>query len=530
MKKAALFLVLLSLFSCVERPLPEVPLLLDYYPSSALDRIPVNIKPWLLFSEPMDSSSVCSSITLSGSWQLDFEWEDTRLRILPQNPLSWNLDYELSLSGGRSREGVSLEEEWSLDFHTSRDSVYYVLLGEWYLTKRDHLSPRIETLAELRDTLIAYGVAMDTLSGHAFRLGFNGDDYEDWIAEKSVNSAGCLREDSVVLGLEADTLFTHGGLSQDSLGVEILENADLIESITGEEVQVLAFPNHHHTRNTLHYLRDQGYLAARNGTPGYEPWASFLLWDEEDRDDPWIRSWERVSLFEMPLTFFCSTIQAMDPSEIADWLQEEEQLPRWKENRTWIQFYTHTDDPEQTGTPILDAEHLEALMDALIADGDVWIAPLGEVAEFVRSTHIPEDAEELIWVSDDPSPQPWDGHSCAFTFSTDDGFRANIEPYALIFSERGIAYTSFLNGSKILDGDAGSEKYMGSVEVQAMVDLGMELGSHSLNHRSLIPNLASSIRDLNGDTGKSVYIYIEPYRYRYRRVLQLWQEKPTSVP
>ena len=267
------------------------------------------------------------------------------------------------------------------------------------------------------------------------------------------------------------------------------------------------------------YLRDQGFLAARNGLPGPMPWGSFLAEDEPC-------AWGSVSLFETPINLSCAELQAVDPDSMASWLAGTYQ-DEWLAGHRWVQLYTHTDDPSVTGTAVLDTLHLGAFLDALLATGEFWIAPVGEIASFVRETHQASDPGGLVWRNGECSDQPWNGHVCAFSFSTDDGFLANLHAYRHCFADRGLSYTAFLNRHKIEHAESWMESpYMDPDEVSILSESGVEIGNHGANHRCLLRPEALQLR-LDRPAGE---VTLDIRSEGGRKVLRLWEVNATGVP
>ncbi|MDP6418009.1 MAG: hypothetical protein QF492_01465 [Candidatus Krumholzibacteria bacterium] len=378
--------------------------------------------------------------------------------------------------------------------------------GIWYLSTDESLLPRIESLAELADTLETYGLALERIEGLEYRFGFRPNQYDsltipttNWINRMSANKAAYLH-DIHVEEPTADSLLllTHAGLQDDSLQIELLQSRQELEDLLQIDVRSFSIPNEAHDMRTLHAIRNAGYHAARTGNVNYEPWGAFLLGRP---DDPiWNNEgWEHLSIFELSRNLTASEIQSLALDEVDDWLAESGRLEHWKEENLWVHLYTRTDNSEYTSTQILDGDHLAALMDALLADGDVWIASMGEVSEYVRSNHVPILPDSLRWDAVNWGEQPWNGKACVFTFSTDDGYRSNHLEYTPNMVSRGLSYTCFLNPRRIgVSGD-----YLNTDDIQAMVEQGIEIGSRGLNYRYLLPDSAGWIHDAsgNGDMG-----------------------------
>ena len=215
----------------------------------------------------------------------------------------------------------------------------------------------------------------------------------------------------------------------------------------------------------------------------------------------WQTSWRAASLYEVPLTILCADVQCLDLPDIEPWAYQAEKLPAWKENGTWVQLYTHTvpADSSITSTPTIDAAHLDELLTVLEEDGEVWIGSMNEIAAYFRRYHFPGVEEEYIWEfnegtgvpldhdrSHDPE-YPWNGFKCAFTFSTDDGWKSNLTDFAPVFEQHGRKFTAFLNPYKILNPWIA---FMTEAELsQLALSDAVDFGNHSFSHLVLIPDV-----------------------------------------
>jgi len=397
------------------------------------------------------------------------------------------------------------------------------IVGEWYLSSDESLQPRLEHLTDIASALSAYGLEVGFPEGEAYRLGFRGDGdnlvFEDWIAASDANLAAYLRPvEAVRPGNSGITLFTSAGIGDDSLQVEVAGSKLWLEGLLGSSVLSFAYPTHVHDRRALEAVRDAGYLVARNGQITYEPMGSYLLGSP---DDPaWTQGWLRTSPYELPLTIQAGEVQALDPDQVADWLAEADHLPLWKSQHRWIQLYTRTDSEEATSTEILDEIHLEYLVDALLNDGDVWIESMGDVALWALGAggQSPDADDPLLWRADPSGENPWNGFACAFSFSTDDGFRTNLTHYAPVFTSRNLSYTAFCSPEKIQIGDTGYELYLDSADLLELAGEGIEIGCNGMTRRFLLPPQALVIRD-PAEAGYEVEVLIG----NGKKILRLWK-------
>ena len=297
-----------------------------------------------------------------------------------------------------------------------------------------------------------------------------------------------------------EILCSYQGIGDDSLQIEVLTSKEWLESLTGKEVRCFAYPSHDHDRRTMGAVEISGHIIARSGVPsGIEPWSVFLLGHQSS--PAWQTTWEAASLYEMPLTILCSDLQSKDISDIEAWVLHEDNLPTWKASKTWVQMYTHTtpEDSLITSTATLDADHLWEFLRVIDNDGEVWINSMGTIAEYYRNYHYPSPEEEFIWIineatdvpdgdgnrSFDPD-NPWNGHKCAFTFSTDDGWKSNLTEFLPVFEQLGKPYTAFLNPLKILNPWIA---YMNETEAIEFSQAEMvEIANHSFSHKILLPD------------------------------------------
>lgn len=395
------------------------------------------------------------------------------------------------------------------------------LLGEWYLSNDDTHEPQLSHLVDLEVALSEYGLSVGYPEDAAYRFGWVGDEeeYWEWIARADANLAGLLHPvDSVYPGEEGLTLYTHGGLEEDSLRLEVEDSKLWLENLLGTSILSFAYPTHVHDEAALREVKDAGYLVARNGLISFEPWGSHLLGMPDDA--AWDQGWERTSPYELPLTFTAAEVQALEPSQIADWLADPSRLETWKSEHRWVHLYTRTDSEDQTSVDIIDANRLGVLLDALQADGEVWIAPMGEVAIWALGNGQSNDpANDLLWRADAAGDFPWNGNACVFSFSTDDGFASNMDHYLPEFSSRGLSYTAFCSPEKIQIGDTGYELYLDSQGVQALAAAGVEIGCNGMTRRYLISSEACVIKDEAGEG-----YHIEIVTEEGHRKLKLWRD------
>lgn len=187
---------------------------------------------------------------------------------------------------------------------------------------------------------------------------------------------------------------TTSGVSMDTLLWETRHSKEVLE----QEIRAVdptynclsfAYPYHSHELRTMIVLRDSAsYIAARDGYKGGypKPWAG--------RDGR--STWDTVTLYEVPTDAVLRNIVGPNNSFPEDTTRAiiRAKIQEWKENHTWANFYSHRYNC--TWEP-LDTTHLRWILDEIQNDGDVWVAPFGVVAEYVRQTHFCYDGWH--WVS-----------------------------------------------------------------------------------------------------------------------------------
>ncbi len=394
------------------------------------------------------------------------------------------------------------------------------LVDEWYLSGDDTLDPRLGHLVDLAGALGDAGLTVTYPEDMAYRLGWAGDEEEYWerIARADANLAGYLHDVGPYYpGEEGISLLTHAGLDSDSLEVEVASSKAWLEDLIGTSVLSYAYPTHAHDRRALEAVKAAGYIVARNGPISFEPWGSWLL---GEADDPaWAQGWERTSPYELPLTFTAGEIQSLAVSEIEDWLADPANLEAWKTDHRWVHLYTRTDSEDQTSLDILDQDHLEALIDALHEDSEVWIASMGEIATWALASGQEVDPEnDLLWRADPAGDAPWNGYKCAFTFSTDDGFRSNLTHYTPVFTSRNLSYTVFVSQEKIAIGE-NNDLYLDDDDVLSLQSQGIEIGCNGMSRRYLLPQEALHVSDSTGE-GFQIEILVEDGN----KLLRLWRD------
>ncbi|MFH1681614.1 MAG: polysaccharide deacetylase family protein [Candidatus Eisenbacteria bacterium] len=161
----------------------------------------------------------------------------------------------------------------------------------------------------------------------------------------------------------------------DSLAMmnELTTSRDYLETVITDSsyrCRSFAYPRHAHDQREMNAVMETGFLGARNGTPvgtypGYCPVSYSYL--------------NQVSLYQAPMTW---GQPPNDSSEAWSRARIRERIDTWKRDREWAMLYlAHT-------LADWDSAHVDWVLDEIVADGNVWVAPFGEIAEYVRQFHV----------------------------------------------------------------------------------------------------------------------------------------------
>jgi len=189
---------------------------------------------------------------------------------------------------------------------------------------------------------------------------------------------------------------TSSGVSMDTLLYETIHSKELLTQMirmvdSTYKCVSFAYPYHSHELRTMIVLRDSaGYLSARDGSKNRpKPWGG-----KDGRSN-----WDTVTLYEVPIDAILIEIVGPNNSfpEETTRVRIRAKIQEWKTNHVWANFYSHVFN--DTWEP-LDTLHLRWILDEITRDGDIWVAPFGVIAEYVRKTHFCVDGWH--WVSHPP--------------------------------------------------------------------------------------------------------------------------------
>ena len=326
---------------------------------------------------------------------------------------------------------------------------------------------------------------------------------------------------------------------------EVVGCLNWLEDVLGERPCTFGYPHHNHSRHLMHKLRRAGYIAARDGSMAsddYEPHKAFL--HTFYTNPVWWQTWDYWQPWEIPLLpdftisgvlFHVTSRDTADGFSMHELLYETSTnwagpapyllpgyttlIDMWKGENTWVQVFSHIE-----GAPnFFTAAKLGWLLDELIADGEVLIGSISDIAQYMYQFHAPT-SDELYYeplaghTAADYGGVPWDGKKAAFTFSTewdgkkaaftfstDDGRTDNIN-YAAACAARGVRMTAFVVQDWI-----GIGGYLTEADLQALHAGGAcEIGVHSKSHqgddvRPLLVRRAFSLRT-TGAANKAVTV------------------------
>jgi hypothetical protein len=183
------------------------------------------------------------------------------------------------------------------------------------------------------------------------------------------------------------------GCDLDSLVWELRRSEEWLDSVITDpeySCRTLAYPTHLHDIREMTVVRDSSsYVAARDGGK----------WGERPNGcNPCKTRWDSVTLYEVPIAEIIRNIVG-DSSSFTE--QETRQaiqdcIAEWKADNLWANIYSH----RTFGPDGCDSTHMRWILEELQADGDVWVAPFGEVADYVRETHWSPDGFTWIPIPD----------------------------------------------------------------------------------------------------------------------------------
>ena len=164
------------------------------------------------------------------------------------------------------------------------------------------------------------------------------------------------------------TVTTQKGLNPSELWYETVGCKAALEDMIADPqyvCQTFAYPFHMHDQREMDAVMAAGYTAARNGGFGPHPSGSPV-----DPDSP-----NKVDTYEKPATCWAvenSRNETATRSLISSCITRMKRDYLW-----WASLGAHT-------LADIDSSHLAWVFDELRLDGEIWVAPFGEVAAYTR--------------------------------------------------------------------------------------------------------------------------------------------------
>jgi peptidoglycan/xylan/chitin deacetylase (PgdA/CDA1 family) len=160
-------------------------------------------------------------------------------------------------------------------------------------------------------------------------------------------------------------------LDDEHLIFELQACRDTLTRIIGARdyiCRTFAYPYHYHDARVME-MTSHFYLAARDGGLNSKSYPGATKG---------LAVWDSVSMFEVPLLV---TIGALVNNNKYKGEETrtiiEKMLPDWTRNRRWVNVYAHV-------LSDCDTTHLGCVLDAVLEDGRLWVAPFGDVAAYYR--------------------------------------------------------------------------------------------------------------------------------------------------
>ncbi|MBN1826550.1 MAG: polysaccharide deacetylase family protein [Candidatus Eisenbacteria bacterium] len=164
---------------------------------------------------------------------------------------------------------------------------------------------------------------------------------------------------------------TKKGCDSAALRSQIEDSKAFYEGVicdTAYRCRTLAYPYFAHDQREMNALMEGGYLGARDGNIGFYPGGPPV--------DP--SRLGGISVYQAPLAWGRPN---NDMDEDSTRAKVRTRIASWKRDGEWANWFCHTLEE-------LDSVHVDWILDEIVADGGVWVAPFGEVAEYVRRYHV----------------------------------------------------------------------------------------------------------------------------------------------
>lgn len=219
--------------------------------------------------------------------------------------------------------------------------------------------PSIASLCDLADTIDARPEYVCTLDYYRSRLDFCRSVYL-----VDVEPFDIAREPFLAL--------TTMGRDSVTMVDEVVGSKAYLETMMGDtsyRCVSFAYPRHAHDQREMDAAREAGYLGARNGPLG-EPRPGTIALSYNYRD--------AVDLYQAPVSW------GWPPNDSTEtWSRERirSRIASWKNQHEWAIFISHTFET-------IDSAHAAWMMEEIAADTGVWVGTFGEIASYVRASHV----------------------------------------------------------------------------------------------------------------------------------------------
>jgi hypothetical protein len=174
-------------------------------------------------------------------------------------------------------------------------------------------------------------------------------------------------------GAPAETLTTERGVHDEAeLVAEIMDSGTALESHLqaidpGYRCRTLAYPNHGHTQWAMSKLNELGYLGARSGGIGEQPFYSEGAY-----------GLGFTTTYEVPLGYPRPQNSWTETTTRSTYLSR---MITWKAKREWTVMMSHHEGEA-------DSIHVEWMLDTISSDPQIWIAPFHEVMSYVAQYYV----------------------------------------------------------------------------------------------------------------------------------------------
>lgn len=185
-----------------------------------------------------------------------------------------------------------------------------------------------------------------------------------------------LHDDGFEVGGHSMTHLRLTQVDDETLIYQMKSCRDTLRDIVGREdytCRTFAYPYHAHDERVM-AAAETLFIATRDGGLSNQGHPDF---------SEGVATWDSVSPFEVPLQLTMYSLACKNTYSEEDTREAiRSRIDDWKHHSRWVNIYAHR--LSGGGWDDCDGAHMAWILEELQADGDVWIAPFADVAEYYR--------------------------------------------------------------------------------------------------------------------------------------------------